>query len=289
MGMTKYLIVVDTTHSQIPSQLPRTILDVQILAAVDEAHARLTFLNSISPALRPQLQSNLYVFNLDKMVVDMDDMISKGGTPAFRFVLPGNRRPPKTETTTLPQPQKKVAVEKTTLGNQTITQPQDSRTVDTRKAEPPPAVADPDKNEVIIQANKSLRSSQFQEKEYEARSTPDALTESQNRIISSLGASRRLAGSDEATNPRVNASTGVDHSLNSPSKTLSAPANISPEQAKILASLGALGSGPEVIMEPIDEDPSQIRLTEDRSLLELPHDSPLSDEEIAKLQSEIEQ
>lgn len=281
MGTTKFLLVVDTTYTRVPTSFPRAIIDVQIISAVDEHHARQLFLRSIPRNLVGQLQNNLWVFNLDQLLVDMDEFEKNGGSPVFKFVLPGNKRHP--QTNNLAQ---QVT---TTLGNETITQPNDSSTVDRRFPDVPRSPAPPAGSEVITQANKSIRSAEFQTKDYVSRTTSDVLTEDQERIIQKLGANRKTQGAGEEVNSRVNAATGLDQSLAPQVNQPLVSDQLDETQAAILSKVGALGSGPEIVTresEIIDESPAAISL--DESLTEVPNEAPLTEEDIKRLEEEVE-
>jgi hypothetical protein len=280
MGNRKYLVIVDTTYSPVPTQFPKAIIDVQIVSATDEQHARQIFLRGINQNLANQLQHNLYVLDLEMLTHDMDVVEQRGGTPVFKFVLPGNRRPPRSLSL-----EQRVIVQS---GNQTLTQPNDSHTVDQRSQMAPPPVEPPTANEVITQANKSLRSSQFQQKEYEARTTTSVLTEEQRRLISKLGADQRTEGANEAVVSKVNASAGINATLTPQHVDTYISNNVSPEQAAILAKLGAslntqIVHDPDLIAEI--QETSQVPI--DPSLTELPGEQPLTAEQIAALQAEI--
>lgn len=279
MGTRKFMVVVDTTYSPVPTQFPKAIIDIQVLSATDEQHARQLFLRSIPENLANQLQHNLYIFDMEQMFHDMDVVEEKGGSPAFKFVLPGNRRHPRS--TSIEQ---RVT---TNLGNQTVTQPNDSQTVDQRNPQPAPRAEAPAGNEVISQANKSVRSSEFQQKEYESRSTPEVLNEEQASIISRMGASQRIEGSDEAVNGQVNTSTGMNASLRGQSQEATVGDEVSPEQAALLAKLGA-DYGTEIVQDPelqaeiAEVNPAML----DNSLAEVPTEAPLTDEQIAALETD---
>lgn len=283
MGTRKYLLVVDTTYSPVQTQFPSAIIDVQILSATDEQHARQLFLRSIPERLAQQLQHNLYIFDLEVITHDMDVVEQKGGSPAFKFVLPNNRRPPKSMGL-----ENRVSQ---SLGNETITQENDSQTVDNRNPQPPPQPIQPAQNEVISQANKSIRSSEFQEKEYEARTTNDNFSSEQQEIINKMGAGQKMEGSDEAVNGQVNTATGMNNSLRQQPVEPQVPNTVNPDQAKLLDALGVNG-GPEVVDDPelkqelMESGHVEPQAVEDPSLAEVPNEQPLSDEEIARLQQE---
>lgn len=278
MGTTKFLIVVDTTYSRVRTSFPPAIIDVQIVSATDEQHARQLFLRSIPRNLVGQLQDNLYVFNLNALLNDMDTFEKSGGVPVFKFVLPGNRRPPKSNN---------VANQvTTTLGNETITQENDSSTVDHRVPEEPPKAEPPAGREVIAQANKSVRSAEFQEREYVSRTTPNTLSEEQESIVKRLGADRSTQGAGEEVNSQVNATTGIDQSLRPREDQQLTSNEINEDQAAILSKIGALGSGPEIITnesELIDEIPV-VEKPLDESLTEVPDEAPLTEEDIKRLE-----
>lgn len=281
MSTRKFLIVVDTTYSPVRTQFPSAIIDVQIITATDEQHARQLFLRSIPQNLANQLQHNLYVLDLESIIHEMDVVEQKGGTPAFKFVLPGNRRPPRS-----------LGIEHkviTNLGNQTVTQENDSQTVDRRNPVPAPQPEAPTGQEVIAHANKSVRSAEFQKKEYETRLTSDVLNEKQVDIINKMGARQRMEGSDEAVNGQVNTTTGMNRNLRPQVQESSINESVSPQQAELLKKLGA-DYGTEIVHDPeLQQELNEVNpsLVSDPSLAELPlTEVPLSYDDIQALASE---
>ncbi|MFW6130262.1 MAG: hypothetical protein ACOC56_03685 [Atribacterota bacterium] len=283
METRKYLLVVDTTYSPIQTQFPKAIIDVQIISATDEQHARQLFLRSIPERLAQQLQPNLYIFDLEVLFHDMDVAEQNGATPRFRFVLPNNNRPPKS-----------MGIENRvsqSLGNETITQENDSQSVDNRNPQPPPKPEPPQRNEVISQANKSVRSAEFQENEYTPRTTSDKFSSEQMEVIQRMGAGQKLEGSDEAVNGQVNTATGMNNSLRQQPVESVVPDTINADQAKILNALGAnqgteIVDDPELRQELVESGHVEPKAVEDPTLAEVPNERPLTDEEIAQLQNE---
>lgn len=289
METKKYLIIIDTIGDRVAQTAfnGAKILDVQILDGIDPEDVRQKFLSTLQVREARALYDSVFIYDLNEIAMGMDTVKQNGGDPAFRFVRPGNTRPPK-----MPNLAQQV---QTNLGNQTLTRANDSQTVDHRQPDPAPQPVPRTKEEIVGNAVKSPRSQEFQTMDYQAKTTTNQLSPEQQRLVETMGANPMGDGANEGVNLRVNAATGHDHTLSPQHHNMVAPNQLNQDQQSILQSVGVetdmnIVQDPELQQEMMEAGHIPPEAMIDPSLAQLPsEEGVLDDAAIAELENEVKE
>jgi hypothetical protein len=254
MSKKNYLVQVDTTESTTRNGLPPGILNSFIVRALDPFHAKQIVLRIYNRRVAEQIQTSLYVYELEDIMKNLATIDEQNGVPLFSFMpLQGGRPPRQADVTT------------SSLGNNTIAPNQ---------PEPPIQQQPP-----VVRGSQSPRSQEFNNVDNGRPTTTNRLTPEQDDLVRRLGARPTPTGSDERVNTRVNAATGLTRNQSV----------VDAEQSEILARLGVNPNASEVVDPELEREIQQAKglSIEDTSLQEI-NEAPLDEASLKALENELD-
>jgi hypothetical protein len=235
------------------------------------------------PEVAAQVRTSLYVYAVDDIGANLQEIDKRKGLPFWSFMPVDGRRPPRQN------PQAQVANVSTPTGNTTLDPsvvPQNRQVPPARQPTANPK-ADPRAKPPVGRSANRNHDTRVQDGNESRPAVSDDLNHTQEQLIRSLGVVKN-DGQDEGVNNRVNASTGKNNSLTRPNVPQVTQDNMKPDQAHLLKNLG-IGVPNNAIDPEFDNDITESRTVfEDPSLSQL-DDRIVSDEEIKKLQAELDE
>ena len=249
MNKKNYLVQVDTTESTTRNGIPPGILNTFIVRANDPIDAKQTILRIYNRGIAEQIQSSLYVYEIEDIIKNLANIDEKNGIPLFSFMPLQGGRPPR---------QADVAI--SSLGNDTIPANQ-------------PQVQPPRLDNITSQQNP--RSREFSDIDQGRPPTTDKLTPEQEDLVRRLGARPLPSGSDERINPRIAAATGLPP--------------INREQQEILSKFGINPANNDFVDPELEREIQQVKgmSIEDPNLLVI-NETPLDEEALKALENELD-
>lgn len=272
-----FMVVIDTTEERGQITLPKGIINTYLIKAVDENHAKQIILRTMIPQVARQLVNSLYVYPVQPLIdrINLADESSKT-LPMFSFMPLNGARPPKV-LMFQDDPAPKNQEEQPPVENKNPIAK--NQTVVTKRTVVPPTIQPKNIRQV--------RSAGFQQPDYiEPPTTSNSLTPEQADIIKSLGVNPLQPGENEGANPRINSSVGKNLNLTRQVPTPSPINDLTPEQAAILKSVGALDTVAATITENVAYNSDEVLIEPDASLMEVPTESSF---DITALQQEYQQ
>ncbi len=282
MDKKLYMVVLDTTESTTRRTVGMGILNTYIVYAMDEMHARQIVLHIFTRPVAEQVRSSLYVYDLSAMQPVLAEIDGKGGLPYFSFMPSNGMRPPK---------QSDVPNVSTSSGNKTLEQSIVSQQREVPINKQPTVIpnSDPLQKIPVGRMTNGSRSREFHEGDDQRPLVSDDLSPEKSAIINRLGIVKNNEGSDEGVNNRINSSTGFNNNLTQQRSLPPTQNSMVPDKAQILAKMG-IGTPQEVPNQEFDADVMEVKTTFiDPSLSEITDNKVLSEEDIKRMQSELDE
>jgi len=252
--MKLYLIVIDTTEAFTRANLPSGILNTVVVIAEDAVQAKNNFLNQYTGEMIRKLNEAIYVYDLNEISVNLEQIQKGGGQPQWTFIPLRGGRPPRQVAS--------APIQMTSNGNQTL-----SGTI----AQPPRTEGAPRPLNVSNVSN-SPRSREFQPEQVSPQTQP---IQDPNKLamLRDLGVHTGGESAGEGYSPRLNSSVGRNVSIEQPRTTHSAPEGMNAEKAALLRGIGVTLPGGYPVQSTGEDVISDAALL-DPSLAEIPNDAP---------------
>jgi hypothetical protein len=257
-NMKTFLIVIDTTDAFTRANLPVGILNVVMIAANTPAEAKSEYLKPFAPMIQRKLQEALYAYDVEEMGGILTKMQAAGQWPCWAFMPINGGRPPKQSDA--------APIQLTTNGSSTLS-PNVGAPI-------PQSVPQPLNAANVSNNPRSFRSGEFQNEEKSLPPVAAIKDVEKLAMLRELGVGPIGSVSDEGHSPRINASTGRNHSLHQPTNPQLAPSSVNNSQAELLRSMGVNAPAgttlneDAAISDPAALDPSLTRI--DQSDLAIP-------------------
>jgi hypothetical protein len=221
-NMKTFLIVIDTTDAFTRANLPVGILNVAMVAANSLAEAKAEYLKPFPPLIVRKLQEAVYAYDILEVAVILNKMSEGQQWPVWTFIPVNGGRPPKQSDA--------APIQLTTTG---------SSIINPNPGAPMPSQAPQPLSAANVSNNpRSFRSGEFQNEEKSLPSVAPIQDIEKLAMLRELGVGPIGAISTEGHSPRINASTGRNHSLQQPYNPELAPSSVNNAQADLLRAMG---------------------------------------------------
>jgi hypothetical protein len=244
-----FLFIVDTTENQF-ANIGRGILNTQIIYAKDKIEAKELFIKIYRPNILQQIQYCTYIYDLNEVETTLKNLDPSKFTPLFSHLPLQGGRPPKPEPLIVDK-----NIEQIGQLDQPVTQP--------------------------VRLNPQIPTRSVQQPRH------GDLTPEQMNLIKAVGAIPTPQGENAGFNPRVNASVGVHgHIPQNMVQSQSESQMLNQTQLDMLRGAGVNLADLHMNIEMEQSEVAPLLAQQQAELASI-SEKPLSDEEIAALQSQI--